>query len=83
VVEVKSVFMNTQDRGAERRILQGRKGPDTGPSRPTGGKTTLMRILTGYFYPMKGTASINGHDVTGEPLVRAAYRLHARGGAAL
>ena len=32
------------------------------------GKTTLMRILTSYLYPSKGTAVVNGSDVTGDSL---------------
>ena len=32
------------------------------------GKTTLMRILTTFIYPSRGTAVINGFDVTKDPI---------------
>jgi len=32
------------------------------------GKTTLMRILTTFIYPTRGTAVVDGHDVTQDPL---------------
>ena len=32
------------------------------------GKTTLMRILTTFLYPTRGTALINGVDITEDPL---------------
>jgi ABC-2 type transport system ATP-binding protein len=45
------------------------KGKILGLLGPNGaGKTTLMRILTSYLYPLKGTALIDGNDVTQDPL---------------
>ncbi len=32
------------------------------------GKTTIMKILTCYLFPSRGTARVNGHDVFDEPL---------------
>ena len=45
------------------------KGEVVGLLGPNGsGKTTTMRILTGFFPPTRGRALINGYDVTKNPL---------------
>lgn len=71
MVEVKSLSMNY---GKTQALIDvsftAYKGQILGLLGPNGaGKTTLMRILTSYLYPAKGTALIDGHDVTKEPLV--------------
>ena len=44
------------------------KGDVVGLLGPNGsGKTTTMRILTGFFPPTRGRALINGYDVTKKP----------------
>jgi len=54
--------LNSVSLSAEKEKILGLVGPNGA------GKTTLMRILTGYLYPTEGTASVNGHDITKEPL---------------
>lgn len=45
------------------------KGEIVGLLGPNGaGKTTIMKILTCYHYPSRGTATLNGFDVTEDPL---------------
>ncbi|MBN3038611.1 MAG: ATP-binding cassette domain-containing protein [Candidatus Omnitrophica bacterium] len=75
MIEVKSVGMNYGNTKALDEVsFVAEKGKILGLLGPNGaGKTTLMRILTSYLYPSKGTATIDGHDVTEEPL--AARRL--------
>lgn len=70
MIEVKSISMNygrtkaldSVSFKAERGKILGLLGPNAA------GKTTLMRILTMFLYPTKGTALIEGHDVTENPL---------------
>jgi ABC-2 type transport system ATP-binding protein len=49
------------------------KGEIIGLLGPNGaGKTTTMKLLTGYLQPTEGTARVDGHDVTEDPIaVRA------------
>jgi ABC-2 type transport system ATP-binding protein len=45
------------------------KGEIVGFLGPNGaGKSTTMKVLTGYLAPTEGRASINGHDISDEPL---------------
>ncbi len=49
--------------------FEAKEGEIVGLLGPNGaGKTTLMRVLTTFFYPTKGTATINGIDITENPL---------------
>ncbi|MDO8662226.1 MAG: ATP-binding cassette domain-containing protein [Candidatus Omnitrophota bacterium] len=49
--------------------FEAKEGEIVGLLGPNGaGKTTLMRVLTTFFYPTKGTATINGIDITQDPL---------------
>jgi len=70
MVEVKSVTMNYgQTRALAGVTFRAEKGRILGLLGPNGaGKTTLMRILTSFLYPLKGTASIKGIDITQDPI---------------
>jgi len=70
MIDVKNL---TMDYGATRALddvsFEVKEGEVVGLLGPNGaGKTTLMRILTTYLYPTRGTAVINGIDVTQDPL---------------
>jgi len=46
-----------------------REGEIVGFLGPNGaGKSTTMKIITGYLPPTSGSATVNGHDVSGEPM---------------
>lgn len=70
MIEVKSVSMNYgKTKALDEVSFTAEKGKVLGLLGPNGaGKTTVMRILTSYLYPTKGTATINAHPVTEEPL---------------
>ena len=53
-------------RGASFRVDQGEIVGLLGPN--GAGKTTIMKILTGYHYPTAGTVTVNGVDVTEDPV---------------
>jgi len=56
-------------RGIEDITFTINKGEVVGLLGPNGsGKTTTMRILTGFFPPTRGRALVNGYDVTKKPL---------------
>ncbi|MFH0731689.1 MAG: ATP-binding cassette domain-containing protein [Candidatus Omnitrophota bacterium] len=71
MIEVKSVTRNYGKTVALHKVsFNAEKGKILGLLGPNGaGKTTLMRILTTYLYPTKGTAVIDGHDITLQPLL--------------
>ena len=70
MIEVKNITMRYGKTVALDNVsFKTEKGRILGLVGPNGaGKTTLMRILTTYLYPAEGTALINGHDVTQDPL---------------
>ncbi|MFH1798269.1 MAG: ATP-binding cassette domain-containing protein [Candidatus Omnitrophota bacterium] len=70
MIEVKSVSMNYgRTLALDGVSFTTEKGKILGLLGPNGaGKTTLMRILTSYLYPSKGTAVIDGFDITGDSL---------------
>ena len=50
------------------------KGETFGFLGPNGaGKTTTVRMLTGVMDPTEGTATIQGHDISKEPLLSRAH----------
>jgi len=71
VIEIKQISMNYGKTIAlDNASFKSDKGGILGLVGPNGaGKTTLMRILTTYLYPTKGTAFINGLDITKDPLI--------------
>ncbi len=70
MIEIKSVSMNYGQTAALIDVsFEAEKGKILGLLGPNGaGKTTLMRILTSYLYPLKGTVTINGIDITKDPI---------------
>ncbi|MBN1871286.1 MAG: ATP-binding cassette domain-containing protein [Candidatus Omnitrophica bacterium] len=71
MIEVKNICMRYGKTVALDGVsFKAEKGKILGLVGPNGaGKTTLMRILTTFLYPAEGTALINGHDVTVDPLL--------------
>ena len=70
MIEAKSISMNYgQTRALDSVSFKAEKGKILGLLGPNAaGKTTLMRILTTFLYPTRGTALIEGHNVTENPL---------------
>jgi ABC-2 type transport system ATP-binding protein len=70
MIEVKSVSMNYgQTKALDSVSFKAQKGQILGLLGPNAaGKTTLMRILTAFLYPTRGTALVEGHDITENPL---------------
>lgn len=70
MIEAKSISMNYgQTRALDSVSFKAEKGKILGLLGPNAaGKTTLMRILTTFLYPTRGTALIEGHDVTENPI---------------
>ena len=75
VIEVKGLtrkfdYMVAVDH-VEFRVYQGEIFGFLGPN--GAGKTTTVRMLTGVINPTEGTASIQGHDISKEPLLSRAH----------
>ncbi len=70
MIEAKSISMNYgQTRALDSVSFKAEKGKILGLLGPNAaGKTTLMRILTTFLYPTRGTALIEGHNVTENPI---------------
>ncbi len=71
MIEVQNLSMSYGSfRAVENCSFQVQKGEIVGLVGPNGaGKSTIMMILATQIYPISGTATVNGHDITKEPLL--------------
>ncbi len=71
MIEVQNLSMSYGSvRAVENCSFNVRKGEIVGLVGPNGaGKSTIMKILATQIYPTSGTATVNGHDITREPLL--------------
>ena len=70
MLEVKNLKKNFGDFQAVKGVSFSVKGGEVlGFLGPNGaGKSTTMRMITGFLPPSSGTAVINGHDITSDPV---------------
>ena len=71
MIDVQNLSMSYGSvRAVENCSFQVKKGEIVGLVGPNGaGKSTIMKILATQIHPTSGTATVNGHDITKEPML--------------